>query len=395
MAQPIQHVNPGDLITAAEFNLFIDVLNTSVARIEALEAGVQPGSGLAITQLIPGGPYRVGDTLQILGRNFQFTIGAHRVFFNSTQVLSFLPTSTDSRLEFVIPTVPGVQEQGTSVSLVVVNQTESVTNNVILRPRISNLQGTVLVAWQGVDPATPVPGQNATFRYTIQSQTNNRATWTIVPIVDVASNNAAWNAALRVLNENQVDLPSRQIVDLNPGETRTFFVRLAPVPSGTNNVTFGLSATATAEGISGPSGVHPFTVGTATQPPDTTITPTLIPDFSSGALSGSTLTVPGGQNRQVAVDVNYTVAGSYSVVRTFGTGTNGWTITTVAGTNEAPTVTASDLAATGSVTRRLRYVVAAGPGNDVTNGQVTFTITRSGQANSNSITLNLVRPPNP
>src|SRR4051812_36923367 len=103
MAQQLQHVSPGDLITAADFNDFIDVLNTSVARIEALEAGVQPGTGLAITQLIPGGPYRVGDTLQILGRNFQFTIGAHRVFFNSTQVLNFLPTSTDSKLEFVIP----------------------------------------------------------------------------------------------------------------------------------------------------------------------------------------------------------------------------------------------------------------------------------------------------
>lgn len=389
MAQLIQHVTAGELITAVKFNGLIDVLNTSVARIEALEAGVQPGTGLAITQLIPGGPYRVGDTLQILGRNFQYTIGGHRVFFNSTQVLSFLPTSTDSRLEFVIPTVPGVLEQGTTVSMVVVNQTESVTNSIILRPRVSNLQGSVLVAWQAIDPATPTPGQNATFRYTIQSQTNNRATWSIVPIIDVATNNAAWNAALRVLNESQVELPSRQIPDLDPGETRTFFVRLAPVPTGTNGVSFGLSATATAEGIFGPSGVRPFTVGTATVPIDISITPTLIPDFSAGALSGSTLTVPGGQMRQVAVDVNYTVIGDYTVTRTLGGGANGWTIGIVAGTDETPNVAASDLAATGSTNQRLRYTVTAGTG--ATNGQMTFTITRNGQPISNGITLNLVR----
>jgi hypothetical protein len=389
MAQ-IPQVSPGDLITAAQYNALIDVVNTSVLRIEALEAGTGPTAGLAITQLIPGGPYRVGDTLQILGQNFQFTIGAHRVYFNSTQVLSFLPTSTDSRLEFVIPNVPGVLEQGTTVSLVVLNQTQSVTNSIVLRPRLTTLQGSVLVSWQGVDPVEITAGSDATFEYTIESRTNNRATWTIVPTVDVAGNNTPWINALRVLDQNSVNLPSRQIVDLDPGETRTFFVRLAPVPSGTDGTSFGLSATANAGGLSGPSGVHPFTVGAETPLPDTTITPNFVPDFSGGALVGSTLTVPAAQSRQLVLDVELTVAGDYTVTRTMGGGAQNWTITTFFGTDETPHVDPSDLInETGSTTPRLRYTVAATSSS--TNGTVTFTIVRDGQPNSNSITLNLVR----
>jgi len=371
-----------------QFNALIDVINTSVLRIEALEAGVQPGTGLAITQLVPDGPYRVGDTLEVLGRNFQYSIGATRVFLNSTQVFTILP-STDSRLQFVIPPVPGVLEQGTLVDLVILNQTESVTRPITLKPRLSALQGSVLVTWLDVDPTTIEENQPATFGYRIESRTNNRATWLISPVIEVATNAAAWNAALRVLDEDETEIPSRQIVDLDPGERRNFFVRLAPVPDGTDGDEFGLSVTARADGISGPSGIESFTVGSATVPPDTTISLNLIPDFSGGALVGSTLTVPGGQNRQVAIDATFTVAGTYNVTRALSTGTTGWTLTPVIGTLESIPVTAAELAATGSVTKRVRYIVAAT--TSAVAGRVEFTFQRTGQTSSRSITLNLVR----
>jgi len=391
MAQQLTHVNPGDLITAMQFNALIDVVNLSVVRIEALEAGALPSTGLAITQLIPDGPYRVGDTLEILGRNFQYSIGATRVFLNTTQVFNLLPTSTDSRLQFVIPSVPGVLEQGTTVELVILNQTESVSRQITLKPRLSALQGSVLVTWLDVDPATIIEDQPATFGYRIESRTNNRATWLISPVIDVATNAAAWTAALRVLDAGENEIPSRQIVDLNPGEQRNFYIRLAPVPDGTDGVSFGLSVTATADGISGPSGVQPFTVGTATVPPDTTITPNLIPDFSGGALVGSTLTVPGGQNRQVAVDATFTVAGTYNITRPISAGTTGWTATPVIGTVESVPVTAADLAATGSITKRFRYIIAATSTATATGGRIEFSLQRSGETSSRSITLNLVR----
>ena len=121
MTNPLNHFSPGDIVSASAFNIMVDTINDALLRLQALEAGTSVGNGLAITQLIPAGPFRIGDTLQILGQSFQFAAGAARVFFNATQVLSLLPTSTDSRLEFVIPTVPGVVETGSTVDLVVLN----------------------------------------------------------------------------------------------------------------------------------------------------------------------------------------------------------------------------------------------------------------------------------
>lgn len=386
MAAILDTLRPGDVISS-------DLLNRIIAKLnehETLLTASTPGSGLAISQLVPDDPYRIGDTITILGRDFQFSIGAARVFLNTTQVLNFLPTSTDSRLQFVIPPVPGILEQGTSVDLVVLNQTESLSLPVTLRPRLSVLQGSALVTWRGVvDPVTPVAGQSAIFRYRIESRTNNRATWLISPVIDVATNANVWNASLRVLDATDNEIPSRQLIDLNAGEVRSFSIRLSPVPSGTDGVDFGLSVTGTAEGITAPSGISLFTVGAATAPPDTSITPSLVPDFSAGALAGSILTVPGGQNRQVAVDLALTVAGTYNVSRILSAGTTGWTVTLFIGTNESIPVSAADLAATGSTSRRLRYVVAAT--TEATAGRIQFLVQRAGQANSNSITLNLVR----
>ena len=381
-------VKPGDIISSDLFNRIIALLN---AHDVLLVSTTTPTTGLAVNQLIPAGPYRIGDTVQIFGQNFQFRIGAVRVFLNATQVINIVPTSSDTRLEFAIPPVPGVNEEGTSVELVVLNRTESVTRSIVLRPQLIALQGSVLVNWLGVEPATVTAGQPATFRYRIESRANARATWLIAPDIDVATNAPAWNAAVRVLDSFGSELPSRQIVDLVAGESRNFSVRLAPVPAGTSGASFGLSVTATAGGISGLSGVQPFVVGTPAAPPDPTFTASLIPDFSSGALSGSTLTVPGGQNRQVAIDLALTAAGDYSVTRPISAGTTGWTASVFIGTVETFTVTAAELAATGNTTRRLRYVIAAAAGATASGGQIQFAIQRTGQTLLNAVSVNLVR----
>ena len=116
----------------------------------------------------------------------------------------------------------------------------------------------------------------------------------------------------------------------------------------------------------------------------------LIPDFSAGALSGSTRTVPGGQNRQIGIDLLFTVAGTYNVTRPVSAGTTGWSVTPFIGTVEPIVIQASEVTS-GSAPRRLRYVVAATTGATASGGQVAFTIQRSGQTTSNSVTLNLLR----
>ncbi len=390
MAQTLPQVKPGDLITASDWNSLVDALNSALIRIAALESGSQSGTGLAITQLVPEGPYRIGDTLQIIGRNFQFSIGATRVFLNATQVLNLLPTSTDSSLQFVIPTVPGVTEAGTPVELVVLNQTESVSRQITLRPRQNPLQGNVTVEYLGVTPTTITPGQAATFRYLIRSGTNNRATWSISPQISVAANAQAWNSQLSLLDENGSTITSDQIT-LDPGEERNFLVRIATVPAGTNGVQFGLVVDAQANGITGSSGIRQFTVGTADVPPDSSITLALQPAASSpGALVGSTLTVPGGASRTLAIAATFTVAGIYTLTRNVLGGATGWTATPIAGTPDTYTINDADLAASGEVQRLMRFSVSASS-SATQNAELEVRLQRTGQTSFRSVVVELVR----
>lgn len=389
MAQQLAHVSPGDLITASTFNGLVDALNGALLRIEALEAGQAPTAGLSIAQLVPDGPYRIGDTLQILGSNFQFGIGASRVFLNATQVFNLLPTSGDSRLEFVIPSVPGVLEAGTEVELVVMNQNETVTRPIRLLPRQNPLQGTIVLEYLSVDPLEIRAGAQATFRYRIASRTNNRATWTINPQIQVAVNAAAWNAQLRVLNSESAELPSRQIA-LEPGESREFLVRIQTVPAGSDGVQFGLIANAGSGNIGGSSGARQFTVGEEAEQPDATITLTPIPAFSQGALVGNTLTVPTGQSRVLGATAELTIAGTYSITREVLDGASGWTVSQSGGTATSYTITAQDLAGDGVAARTLRYAIQPSAAASA-SAQLRITVQRQGEPLSQSIIVNLVR----
>lgn len=359
MAQIIQQAKPGDLITAQDWNELVDAVNSALIRIAALEAGSEPGIGLAVTELNPDGPYHVGDRLQVIGRNFDYTTGANRVFINTTQVLNILPSSSDFLLEFDIPSVPGLAQGGSQVDLIIMNETESVTWQIILRPRQSPLQGIVTVEYLSVTPTTIVENQAVTFAYRITSGTNNSATWSLNPQIAVASNSAAWNSQLSIVNESGNPIPSGQIT-LDPGQSQEIGVRIGTVPTGTDGVQFGLSLTAQAESITGTSGIRQFTVGTEDIPPDETITLAPQPAASSpGALEGSNFTVPGGMTRTLAIAATFTVAGTYSNTQEIHGSTSGWTISLAPGTPSSYTITSADLSATGQVQRLMRFNVTA------------------------------------
>src|SRR5687767_3229371 len=120
MAVPLEKVQKGDLITALTWNSLIDKLNDMNTRLTALEN--QDGSGgtdVVITELIPGGLLTIGDDLEIRGRNFAYSRGAQRVYFNSTRAVTFREGSSDARLLIEIPDVPEVTEAGTPVALTV------------------------------------------------------------------------------------------------------------------------------------------------------------------------------------------------------------------------------------------------------------------------------------
>lgn len=386
----LPRVLPGDLITAADWNAMVDAITSAFVHIDALEAGAQPTTGLAITQLIPSGPYRVGDTIQVVGRNFQLTIGATRVFLNATPVLNLLPSSSDSRLEFVIPPLTGIPAVGTMVDMVVLNQTESVTRQIEVRPRQSSLQGNVTVDWLGVDPATVTPTTEAFFRYRIRSGTNNRATWLVNPQIDVAANSTEWNAQLRVLRADRTQITNRQL-DLAPGQELEFLIHVVRVPDNTANVLFGLTVSVSAEAITGTSGMRQFTVGTPVQDPDNTIEVSPQPVFSGGALSGSTLTVPANSSVDLVLAASFTVAGSYTITRSLTPAAPpGWTFSLISGTRDDYVITAGEVAGGAAVQRLLQYSMAA-TGTAVTPVQVNFQIQRVGEPKSKALSLTAVR----
>lgn len=387
MAAITDTVKPGDIISSDLFNRIIELLNEHDALLSSSSSG---GTGLSITQLVPAsGPYRVGDPLSILGQNFQFGIGAARVFFNGTQVPTFQSSSSDTRLDFTIPNVPGVTEVGTQVDLVVLNQTQSVTRQVVLKPIQNPLQGNVTVTWTGVSPATFNPGDQVTFSYSIVSGTNNSATWNIDPQISVAANAAAWNAQVSVRDSGGNELNPRQVT-LAPGQQVDVQVRIAAVPSGTNGVIFGLTVNASSGPVSGSSAVQQFTVGVATTPPDSSFLLATVPIWSSGALVGDTLTVPGGASRILVINADLTVAGNYTVTRKVVNSSPGWTVNLDSGTTDAFTINAGDVSGGAHALRLLHYAIAASL-TATTPAQVQITVQRQGNTSSRSIVINVVR----
>ncbi len=388
----LNQVKPGDLITADDWNTFIDAFNLALARIEALEQSVPSGSDLSITQVLPAGPMRVGDVIRVAGTNFQFSIGATRVFFRgpltNTQVFSLANSSTDTLLEFQVPNVVEATETGTVVSMEVTNQSESVTRQVIVRPRQVPLQGIAVLSWQDVAPSTFNPGDNPIFRYRIESRVNRRATWTLNPTISVAANSAEWNNRLSVLDEAGEVITSRQIV-LDPLVPTQVSVRINEVPAGTDGVEFGLDLTATAAGVTGSSGVSTFTVGTAVEDPDPAIDLTLMPNPDGGTLAGSNLTVPAGGSAEFVVRGEFTVAATYDIALNLPSGATDWTVTPDIFTGTATTVTQAEInAGGGTATKFLTFSATPNPGAE--ERQLTIVLQRTGESRVGTVGLNLI-----
>jgi hypothetical protein len=381
MPHELQPVRPGDLITAQWFNDLVAKIEELEQRLDDLQAGGGGGTGLAITGRIPTtGPYRIGDTLTLLGRNFQVSLGAARVFLNGVRVLD-LTGSTDTQLVFVIPPVPGVVEPGTEVTLRVLNQTEEVTQTLVLRPALPVLFGEVDVAWQDVDPDTFDPGDAVTFQYRITSRASAPADFLIDAIVGVATGQSTWQSRVVVLDATLNTLPGR-LIRLDPLEQRLFHVRITQVPAGTDGTEFTLTVNASAGAVQGTSGAHPFTVGETVEPPDTTIDLGVTQSFPSGALAGDTVTAAVGQTVRVRFTAQFELAGDYDVTVTAGAGTSGWTV----GRFITTPATYEDVPAGGV---RLPEITIAPQAGASASGSVELRLQRDGATGSRAVTLNL------
>src|SRR6185295_12300116 len=158
MAQLLKKAQPGDIITADDWNLVVDAIN------ELLQSG--QSSGIKVAALLPGGtqidPIRVGTIQQITGQNFGFSIGQSKVTFESGTISAtvlraqMLAGSFDERLLFIMPPIPGLTPAGLNMTMRVNNGVAEDTRSVFVMPVVIDLTGDMFVTFRA-DTPNPQP----------------------------------------------------------------------------------------------------------------------------------------------------------------------------------------------------------------------------------------------
>ena len=391
-------VRPGDLITADFFNGLIERLAALEERVDVLE-GDAGGDAVAITQLIPSGtandPIRVGQTLQILGQNFGFSLGAHRVRFDQLQVTAFLPGTDDTRLIVSVPTALAVPPGGRSVTLTVSNGVTTDARVIAVHPIQITLSGDVDVLWNDTldlnpDP-NPIPSpasgtQIVRFAYRLRSRASTTAAFTVTPTVS----ETVWEPGLQILNANGAPIADRRI-ELAPNEVVPFSVQAALTPLGSPVDGFDLNVVAQAGDVVG-SDQRSFTFEEEVEPSDDQIvlavTDALVldpsgnvnPSFGSYNPGTQTITVFEGARLFLTYDAELHQAAIYDV--SVETDTPGWAVELL-----SPSVY-DETGAVIPVDEAPRFSVQPQGGASQT-GSVTFRMQRRGQASSQTRTYTL------
>lgn len=395
MAQLFPNVLPGDLITADEMNRILQALNSLNDRVTALEGSSIGGSSVAITDLIPpSGTVKVGDPLTVIGRNFGFSVGSQRVYIDDLRIDAFNPGSSDTQLIFNIPlSIINVPQQGRPATLTVSNANSSAQRTLLLQSALV-LTGSVDVIPQGVTPATIVAGQPVTFAFSLRSRANMDAKYALNATVNVATAQPTWQANLQILDANQVALPSGQI-PVPAGQSVSFFVRISPVPPGTDGTPFSVQVDAGAGGITGSSGAVSQTVGSTADQPDTTIksfgfsSAQIKPTPASGTVTASQIQLATGASAKISLDVTFSVQGNYVLTPSLLAGATNWQVQNLASTTPNPfPVSSADLSnPQGLAPKTLDFTVVRQAG--ATSGQIEFKIQRQGAAQTRKFTMTL------
>jgi hypothetical protein len=378
MADIPNHVDPGDIIKSIDFNGVVDVLQDLTNRVALLEDSGTVGGGVKITSIAPSGDLRVGDEVTLFGRNFGYSIGAQRVYFNSARVTIFKTGSNDEKLIIQIPPVTGVSESGTPVTLTASNFSSSDSRQVTLKPEVLNQQGNITLSFLSVAPTTIAIGSKPKFKYQIEAPVMLPQVVTIQPTVSIT----ALQSSIKVLDASDQELTSKQLT-LQPGDKTQISVQLDSIPGGTTQ--FTLDVKANGSGIAGSEDNRPFTVGVLVDVDEGV--PTFTPNLSSpaGALQGSTLSVPAGGTVTVQFRAEFSGVDArvYDVVEP--TASN-WTIKR---STSFQFSTPSTYTINGPDQKFPAYDVKAETGAAATS--VEFTLKRQSSTKKKTVQLNLVK----
>lgn len=350
MAQPLKKAQPGDIITAEDWNLVVDAIN------ELMQSG--QGSGIKVAALLPGGtvidPIRVGTIQQITGQNFGFSIGQSKVTFESGTTTAtvlraqMLAGSFDERLLFMMPPVPGITPAGMNMTMRVSNGVAEDTRSVFVMPVVIDLAGDMFVTFRADTAPNPKPnplesgaGKAAEFRYRLQTGINQPAPFGLT--AEILNSSVAVPQSLvdsiQFLDEADQPISGRQ-VQMGKNEGRNITVRIPEIPTAFAGQTFTLKVTATSGTVVG-TDQRSFTVGTPVTPPDPNIEAnqtsfTLIdqtsgnpetPNAQNGILDGTTIKLKIGKRGVVNFSTKLTKAGTYdiTIAAKQGTTLTNWT----------------------------------------------------------------------
>ena len=350
MAQLLNHAQPGDVITAEDWNLVVDAIN------ELLQSGQQ--SGIKIAASLPPGtvidPMRIGTIVQITGQNFGFSIGQTKVTFEAgtTRVdvlrAQMLTGSFDERLLFMMPPIPGLTPSGMQMTMHVSNGIAEDTRSVFVMPVVIDLTGDMFVTFRADFAPNPQPnpletgvGKAAEFRYRLQTGINLPATFALTAEVlnpSVALPPGFVNSIEFRDDSNNV-ITSRQI-EMGKNEGRNITVRIPEIPTALASASFTLKVTAAAGSVVG-TDQRSFTVGAPVTPPDPNIEANqtsfslldmtqggsaVTPNAGTGILEGTTIKLKVGFRGVITFSTRFTKAGTYEITMLpkQGTALNNW-----------------------------------------------------------------------
>lgn len=258
MAIQFPRVKAGDVIQAQQWNAVLDAIEYLYGQL-----GTQVTSGVQITGFQPPGPVNVGDTISVLGSNFEYTIGAVSVYFDSVKIDNFLAGSGDSQLVVNVPQIPNLPPGGRLVTITVYNRTTNDQKTITVVPVPLPLSGFIDVL-----PGTAAvaqPGTTADFQFTVNSRVNQTANFTVVAQTD----QPGWQTQILAADKTPLQ---NGLVPLVPFLPAQIYVRVTvpaiAVPNTPYNLTLNVSSGGTVYGTTGPV---PHTLGQADAQQDTSI----------------------------------------------------------------------------------------------------------------------------
>lgn len=231
---------------------------------------------LVITKLTPSGtvtdPIITSQPLQIEGGNFRYSVGAQRVSLDGLQITNYDHLlSNDFNLVVNVPKISGLPENGRDMVLRVDNGLDSVSQTVHVAPPEQILQGNVDVLWNdnlniNPNPNPVMAGGGALVGYVLKSRASAQADFVIAATITDVN----WQSELILFDENQ-DKIDNNMITLDQGEERPFYIRIVNIPATAGRDPFRLTVTAQAEQVVG-SNSRVIPIGVPVEPPDNTIT---------------------------------------------------------------------------------------------------------------------------